>query len=140
MAKSSDILTRRLRITPFEERHITEVYLSWLNDRVLMRYSEQRHARHTVESCRAYRSRFETEPGFFWAIEEMEQGLGHIGNINAHVDTVNRIADVGLLIGDARGAGRHYGLEAWIGVCGFLFGNTNVRKVTGDVSRTMCRC
>jgi ribosomal-protein-alanine N-acetyltransferase len=130
VAQSADIRTARLLITPFGKRHLTERYIGWLNDPHLMRYSEQRHRKHTLESCGAYLLSFEGTPNYFWAIEEVAAGLGHIGNINAYVDVHNSVADVGTLIGEKQAANQHFGVEAWRGICRFLFEKIGIRKIT----------
>lgn len=130
MARSEPIQTGRLMIVPFEETHISDRYLSWLNDAELMRFSRQRLMTHTVESCRIYRKSFEGTPNYFWAIEELKSGFGHIGNINAYIDSHNSIADIGIVIGEKTAAGGKYGTEAWIGVCDYLFKKQNIRKIT----------
>lgn len=130
MARSADIVTSRLRITPFSLAHITPRYLSWLNDKELMRYSEQRHRSHTPESCQMYLQSFEDTPHYFWAIEEPHQGLGHIGNINAYVNEQNQLADMGIVVGERKAQGKGYALEAWQAVCVFLFGTAGLRKLT----------
>jgi RimJ/RimL family protein N-acetyltransferase len=129
MATSPDIRTTHLFVTPFAERHVTERYVHWLNDKQLMRFSEQRHQGHTLESCRAYWQSFLGSPNYFWAIEELPLGLGHIGTINAYVNEHNLVADVGILIGESQAQGRGYGTEAWKGVCDFLLRDLAVRKV-----------
>jgi RimJ/RimL family protein N-acetyltransferase len=130
MAHSPAIRTTRLVMTPFAERHLTHRYVAWLNDRELMRYSEQRHKTHTLESCRAYWRSFADTPNYFWAIEETTNDLGHIGNINAYVDQKNGLADLGILIGSSQAKGQGYGQEAWAGVCDFLFQEIGLRKIT----------
>ena len=142
MTSRLGISTARLRILPFEERHITERYVGWLNDRALMRFSEQRHKHHTLESVRRYWQSFEGTPHYFWAIEEIERGLGHIGNINAYVDRKNLIADIGILIGALEAANQRLGLEAWVGVTNFLFEHEGLRKITAgtlSVNTSMLR-
>jgi [ribosomal protein S5]-alanine N-acetyltransferase len=135
MATSPDIGTRRLLITPFSERHLTLSYVAWLNDPEVMRYSEQRHKQHTIDSCRAYWQSFMGVPHYFWAIEEVDMGLGHIGNMNAYVDAWNSLADIGIMIGEKKAQGKGYGLEAWTGICNFLFTECRMRKVTaGTIS------
>jgi len=129
MAISPDIRTRRLLVKPFNERHLTKRYVGWLNNSELMCYSEQRHKRHTVETCRSYWQSFEETPNYFWAIEDVEYGLGHIGNINAYIDINNSLADVGILIGEKEAQKKRYGTEAWIGVCNFLFQEAGIRKL-----------
>ncbi len=126
----SDIETPRLRIVRFGAAHLTPRYVAWLNDPVVVQYSEQRHRRHTMESCRQYMESFEGTPHFFWAILLKEPQGEHIGNINAYVDTANSVADVGILIGEQARWGKGYGLEAWLGVCDFLLRERGLRKVT----------
>ena len=124
------IQTKRLRLYPFAERHLTAQYVAWLNDSDLMHFSEQRYRSHTIESCRSYWLSFAGSANFFWAIEEVEAGLGHIGNLNAYIDVQNGLADSGVLIGEKRGQGRGYALEAWLAVCNFLFQERKIRKIS----------
>lgn len=130
MLITSEIRTKRLRIVPFNEKHLHQKYVAWLNDPELMRYSEHRHEKHDLESCRVYLKSFEGTTNYFWAIEENEIGLGHIGNINAYVNRKNSIADIGILVGAREAQKKHYGIEAWEGVCSFLFNTLHIRKVT----------
>lgn len=130
MAISRGIRTARLLITPFTEGHITARYLGWLNDKVLLRYSEQRHRHHTHESCLRYLRSFDDSPNYFWAIEEQQSGLGHIGNISAYVDENNQVADIGILIGESGAQQKGYGLEAWRAVCAFLIEELGMRKIS----------
>lgn len=129
-ADAATIRTPRLLISPFSERHLTEKYVGWLNDAQLMRYSEQRHKRHSLETCRAYLQSFTGTPHYFWAIEDTATGLEHIGNINSYVDLRNQVADVGILVGDTRASGQGLALEAWTAVCTFLLEKCGMRKVT----------
>lgn len=130
MAYSNDILTNRLCITPFGEQHLTDRYIGWLNNKALMLYSEQRHRQHNIETCRAYLSSFKSTPHYFWAIETNENDIGHIGNINAYVDEHNKLADIGIVIGEEGARKKGYGVEAWKAVCTFLFNELSIRKIT----------
>lgn len=106
------------------------MYLDWLRDKDLMRYSEQRHRTHTKESSKAYLESFIKTSNYFWAIEAKEFDGRHIGSINAYVDVVNSVADMGLLVGARCARGKGYGLEAWRGAMDFLFDVLGVRKVS----------
>jgi [ribosomal protein S5]-alanine N-acetyltransferase len=130
MAQAPTLDTPRLRIVPFSGEHLTPRYASWLNDPEVVHYSEQRHRLHTPETCHQYFESFAGTPHFFWAVLVKDSPLGHIGNLNAHVDRANRLADVGILIGERRAWRRGYGLEAWRAVCGYLLGEAGLRKVT----------
>jgi ribosomal-protein-alanine N-acetyltransferase len=126
----SVIQTKRLRIVPFSEEYLTEQYVNWLNDPEVVRFSENRHRPHTVESCRQYLHSFGGTDNRFWAVLRAEAGLEHIGNMNAYVDKANQLADVGILIGEKSCWGKGYGLEAWLGVCDYLFRQAGMRKVS----------
>lgn len=130
MANTPDIRTERLLITPFNKRHLTQCYVGWLNDHDLMRYSRHRHKIHTIDTCYAYWQSFGGTPNFYWAIEETETGNKHIGNIIAYVDEYNMLADVSILIGEKEAQNKHFGSEAWLAVCDFLFENKGMRKLT----------
>jgi RimJ/RimL family protein N-acetyltransferase len=117
------INTARLLIRPFRVEDISERYIAWLNDKHLMRFSENRHRSHTRESCLSYMRSFEGSPNRLWAIFA---SVEHVGNIRAYLDAPNGVADVGILIGEG---GKGYGLEAWTGVCRHLL-DGGVRKIT----------
>lgn len=118
------------RVVPFEERHLTARYVAWLNDRGRTRFSEQRHRTHTLESCRCYFESFRGSSDWFLAIESDEPALGHVGNLSVAVDGPNRVADVSILIGDPRAAGKGLATGAWCAVLDELLGHQRMRKVT----------
>jgi ribosomal-protein-alanine N-acetyltransferase len=130
MARSTTIDTVRLRIEPFTEQYLTLRYVSWLNDHEVVRFSEQRFKTHSFESCRDYMQSFEGTANYFWAIEVRNSSFGHIGTMNAYVDEVNQVADVGILIGEKRARQQGFGLEAWCAVCKWLLDKSGMRKVT----------
>jgi [ribosomal protein S5]-alanine N-acetyltransferase len=119
-----------LVLHPFDQRHLTKAYVGWLNDPDVVRFSEQRHRQHSMESCRAFFSGFATGPNLLWAIETREGGQ-HIGNITATIDVNNKIADIGIMIGAANARGKGYGRHAWGAVLGHLCARADLRKVTG---------
>ena len=130
MAFAPTLESARLRLVGFGPQHLTVRYVAWLNDREVVRYSEQRFRRHTMESCAAYVRSFGNTPHYLWAIEAHTPPLGHIGNLNAFVDERNRGADLGILIGE-KGAWRQgLGREAWTAACAFLLRGARMRKVT----------
>ncbi len=128
MAALPELRTQRLAIVPFAERHLTVTYVAWLNNPDVVRYSEQRHCSHTLESCRIFAAGFETSDRSFSAIEA--DGHGHIGNLVVTHDLANRTADLSILIGDRAVWGCGYGAEAWGAVLRHLLRTEGLRKVT----------
>jgi ribosomal-protein-alanine N-acetyltransferase len=130
MARSPILETTNLRIVPFSEEFLTERYVGWLNDLEVVRFSQQRNRTHTLASCRDYLASFDGTPNHFWAIVSRDPAQGHIGNMNAYVDTTHQVADLGILIGERSVWGRGYGTEAWMAVCDYLFRSSDIRKIT----------
>jgi len=130
MATSDTIETPRLTIEPFGEHHLTEHYVSWLNDPRVVQFSDQRFRTHTTASCRDYWETFRSSPHYFWAIMRRDKGEVHVGTMTAYVEERHSVADVGILIGDARAWGNGYATEAWSAICDYLFRRTGLRKVS----------
>ncbi len=130
MAKTGILRAEHLDLRPFSDAFLTARYVGWLNDRATTRYSEQRHRAHDLASCRAYMESFATSAHLFWAIVAHDPGLGHIGNMTATIDPMNKTADLAILIGEASARGKGYGLEAWQTACRYLLSDGGMRKVT----------
>lgn len=97
--KSHEVATE---VVKFDlDQHLTPEYVSWLNDPETVKFSEQRHKTHTLDSCRDYVKSMDGE-GILWAI--IYEGE-HIGNISAHIDRQNSTADISILLGKRRGEG-----------------------------------
>ncbi|MBY4893450.1 GNAT family N-acetyltransferase [Rhodobacteraceae bacterium N5(2021)] len=117
-----------VRLVPFGDRHLTDTYVGWLNTPELVRFSEQRHRSHDLDSCRAYVASFATGPNLLWAVEDHATG-SHVGNITATVNPPNGLADISILIGG--GSGQGYGFAAWSAVLDYLGSRPDLRKITG---------
>lgn len=120
-----------LRLVPFAKHHLSSAYVGWLNDRTIMRYSEQRHRDHTADSCNAYVTSIATAGNILWAIEVPDECARHIGNISVNYDRNNGLADISILIGADGCQGKGYGKIAWGAVLGWLKTDVNLRKITG---------
>lgn len=98
--------------------------MGWLNDPEVVRFSEQRHRRHSIETQKAY----------FAAVAPPHLYLGVIhdkcviGTVTVLLDEANSVANVGIMMGDKSKWGKGYGFEAWRGVCDELF-KLGVRKI-----------
>ncbi len=133
MTVCPDITGETLILTPFTKTHITEDYLTWLNDKKLMRFSRQRFFLHTQETSAAYLDTFSDSPHHFWAIHTHESPR-HIGTLTAYVDIHHSTADLGLMIGHAQSHGMGYGEQAWSLAMKYLFTSENIRKMTGGTN------
>jgi len=98
--------------------------VGWLNDPEVVRYSEQRHKKHDLHSQLAYIESF--RHGEF---NEILLNGEPIGTITGRVDDNNKIADMGILIGERPVWGCGYGTVAWRLMMKHLFRDFKVRKI-----------
>ena len=136
MAIISRLETGRLAIVPFASCHLTERYVAWLNDKEVVRYSEQRHKPHTLKTCNQYWEAVKKSNNDLLAIEMRNLSADHIGNITISYDANNKVADISILIGEKALWGKGYGSEAFAAVCGFLLKDSDIRKVTSGTMAT----
>lgn len=115
--------------------HVYPHHVVWLNDRDLMRWSEQRYREHTVFSQWDYLqdAAKESNPIVFDILLKPDQPQPDqfpsrsIGTIAAYVDLQHRRADMGIMVGPPF-HGRGYGAEAWWGAMWMLQNELQVRK------------
>jgi [ribosomal protein S5]-alanine N-acetyltransferase len=124
-----------VRLEKFEATHLNERYVAWLNDEEVVRYSEQRHRHHSLDSCSNYWRSMKASNDYFWAIIAPEPDLSHIGNISASIDAPNQVADLAIMIGERAAWGRGYGLDAWRTALDFLLRDGGIRKVTAGTMK-----
>ena len=117
-----------VKILPFELNHLTQRYVDWLNDKEVVKYSEQRHFTHSIESCKKYYLEQKDFGNLFLAIEA--ENNVHIGNIGIYIDSKNKIADMSILIGDKTFWGKGYAYRSWNLVLNCMLNNFNLRGIT----------
>ena len=54
----------KIKLVKFNKKFLTKRYISWLNDKKLMRFSEQRFKKHTLNSCKKYLEEFSKKKRF----------------------------------------------------------------------------
>lgn len=116
-------------LRPFTAADITDAYLGWLRDPVVMRFSNQRFTAHTKESCSAYLRSFEGTPNLFLSLRRRDDDRP-IGTMTVYMFVHHGTADVGILVGDRSVWGQGYGQDAWNTVLQWLLLERGVRKVT----------
>lgn len=123
--KYAEITTPRLllRSAIMFEWEIKEM-IGWLNNPLVVKYSEQRHKTHTMQSQMDYITSFKGDDVLLSIIHERTM----IGTISARIDWPNQVANVGIMIGDHSKWRMGFGFEAWKGLCDKLL-EGNVRKI-----------
>jgi RimJ/RimL family protein N-acetyltransferase len=124
------IHTERLRLGRFNEGMlwggVTEKMVGWLNDPDVVRYSEQRHIKHTIETQATYFKHLQRNSGIdYWFIylndKERDAPFGLIGSLT--VSVIDKpIANIGIMIGDKTAWHHGYALEAMSAIINGLAG------------------
>jgi len=105
--KGSSIILEQMRV-----QHVSEEYLSWLNDYETVKYTESRHVVHTLESLKSFVKNVNNESNYCFAIIDIQSDK-HIGNIKiGNIHPIYKYADVGLIIGDKNFWGKGIATEA----------------------------
>lgn len=95
--------------------------ITWLNDPEVVKFSEQRHRKHTQSTQTDY---INGNPLYYYGIY-----IPHlIGTLSAEIDYNNRVANVGIMIGDKSMWRKGYGFSAWESYCNMLLSG-HIRKI-----------
>ena len=126
------IYTQNLILTRFTVSDIDDNYLSWLNNRELMKHSRHISSTHTRQSCLRYLETFLNSNNYFIAISHPD--YGKIGTATIYLNSSMKSADIGLLIGDNRCQGKGYGKEAWTAIVNSIRSLPDICKITAGTS------
>tara|TARA_B100001093_G_C26802371_1_gene1003997 strand:+ start:315 stop:887 length:573 start_codon:yes stop_codon:yes gene_type:complete len=116
----------KIQLRSFVESDISSEYISWLNDKNIVRYSNQRFISHSFNSVTEYFNSFKYSPNLFLTIEDLIT-KHPVGTMTLHVQPFHRTVDVGILLGKP---GNGFGKEAWCLAIVWLIEVCSVRKVT----------
>jgi len=127
--KSPILNTERLTLKALSLEHLSEDYVSWLNDAEVYRYLET-GGNYTFEMLSEYIEDAVKRDIYFWGIHIKSNNL-HIGNIK--IDPINKrhgLAEYGIMMGRRSEWGKGYAKEATIAVINYCFIDLNIRKLT----------
>jgi RimJ/RimL family protein N-acetyltransferase len=126
---SFSLIGNMIVLKPFLVADINDAYIGWLNDKNVMKFSNQRFFVHSMESCLRYQASFEGTDNLFMGIFRLSDDK-LIGTLTAYVASNHGTVDVGIMIGDYSVWGMGYGLDAWITMTNWLLARKDIRKLT----------
>lgn len=122
------IITDRLVILPIPPvKYCAQLMAGWLNEPRNVKYSGQRHIKHTTVTQKAYIRSFSGTTSILRGLF-VKESQHLIGSVTAYFDDCNGLANVGIMVGDPAFWGQAYGHEGWKGFCDSLF-QQGVRKI-----------
>ena len=92
---------------------VTDRYVGWMGDALVIRYLESRHAPNSAERVRAFVAAIQADPDQHLMAIRLRDGDEHIGNIKlGPINRIHRSADIGIIIGERAHWGKGYATEA----------------------------
>lgn len=121
--------SERLYFKPLSMAHLSDRYVSWLNNPNVNRYLETGGGQ-TIDILKEYLIEVEKKNILFWGIH-LKTDHAHIGNIK--IDPINRrhgLGEYGILMGEESQWGKGYAKEASIRIINYCFEVQKLRKIT----------
>ena len=123
-----------VRLKEFTANNITDGYLKWLNDPVVVKYSNQRFIKHTRQTSFEYFETFTNTSNLLLAVYLKDQDR-YVGTMSVYISNIHETADIGIMIGDRSCWGNGVGSDAWITIMKWLLDIVKIRKITGGTLR-----
>jgi RimJ/RimL family protein N-acetyltransferase len=127
--KAPVLESNRLLYRPISRLHLSDDYVSWLNDPDVYRYLET-GGNYTRPVLEKFLLEAEKKEILFWAIHLKTDDL-HIGNIK--IDPIHEkhsVGEYGIMMGRKTEWGKGYAKEATETIVQFCFNTINLRKMT----------
>lgn len=111
--------------------HVTDSYVSWLNDPEINKYLESRFVTHTVESTKAFVASVLASPNSLFLGIKSHQLDRHVGNIKlGPIDPHHATGDIGILVGDKASWGKGIATSAIEAISTIAVSHLKLRKMT----------
>lgn len=111
--------------------HVSEAYVSWLNDPLTNQYLESRYTIHTAESTRAFVASILGSPNNLLLGIRSPDSHAHVGNIKlGPINETHGSADIGILIGERAAWGKGIATSAITRLADVARTQLGLRKLT----------
>lgn len=121
----------RICLRPIGIKDVGQEYVDWLNNQEINQFLESRFTKHTIESVRAYVSKFAMDDSIIFLAIIRKEDNKHIGNIKCGpIDWHHKRGDVGFMVGDKSVWGKGYATEAIKLFTDYLFNIMKLHKIT----------
>ena len=122
---SCDIYLREL-----SEEDVSDDYVDWMNNPDIVKYTESRFTKHTLDSIRLFVTGcLESKSNILYGIFLRDSDL-HIGNIKlGNIHPIYKHADIGIIIGRRECWGKGYATEAIKYVTEYGFSTLDLHKI-----------
>jgi RimJ/RimL family protein N-acetyltransferase len=117
-----------LYISNFNLKDISKNYIQWLNNKKLLKFSNNKFLDYDKKKCVRFLKSFKNSQNLFLSIKN--KNLELIGTITCYFSCNNKICDVGILIGRKNYRSIGLGLKSWEMILNFLTNNYKLKKIS----------
>jgi aryl-alcohol dehydrogenase-like predicted oxidoreductase len=124
-----ELETERLKLKLLSIDHLSNTYVSWMNDEEVTRYLET-GGNYTIDLLEIFLKEQEEKNILFWAIH-IKDSNKHIGNLK--IDPINtklNSGEFGIMMGDKTEWGKGYAEEASLKVINYCFNELKLSQIT----------
>ena len=122
-----------IELSSFTQNDISQEYLSWLSDELLMRYSQQSKIKHSRATAISYLAELKLGGGELLKIIQNSTQM-MIGTISLRKSS-EKIIDIGMLIGADGFRNKGYGSIAWGLGMSYAWNHFSIEKITAGTNR-----
>lgn len=127
--KAKVLTSERLILKPLSLEHLSNTYVSWMNDSEVNKYLVS-GGNYTLKELETYLKLQEEKDIFFWAIH-LKKSNKHIGNIKIDPINVSRNSgEYGVMMGDKTEWNKGYAKEASLLVINYCFNELKLSAIT----------
>jgi RimJ/RimL family protein N-acetyltransferase len=140
----NSLKSKNLNFKELEISDVNESYVKWLKDKVINKFIIQKNIEHTFDSLKEYvKKHRDSKNDFLFGIFENKKNT-HIGNIKLTIShPKEKIANIGLLIGEKNFQGKGYGIESIDTITKFGMNELNLIRIEAgflDINQKSLHC
>jgi [ribosomal protein S5]-alanine N-acetyltransferase len=122
---SKNLLLKELNVSD-----VSKKYLNWLNDKSVNQFLEVRHLKQNINTCKSYIEEIKKSKNDYLFGIFLKKELTHIGNIKLTISHPReKIADIGIFIGDKNFHGKGYATESIKMIINFAFKDLKIKRI-----------
>lgn len=131
------IKTKNLILKELSILDVKLKYVNWLNNKNINRFLESRKSKQTIKSCKIYVDKIKKNPNQYLFGIFIKSKNAHIGNIKLEIShPKEKIADIGILIGEKKYHGKGFGTESIKAIVKFAFKEKKMKRIQAGFYET----